>query len=681
MRTSMCWLVAAVIGLAAMPLTARQTSPAATVFQEALLLERAEGNLTAAVMRYERVVTEHPSERLIVARALLQLGSAYEKLGRPNARGPYERIVREYDDQPAVAAEARSRLTVAQAGRPGALTSRKVWDGAGADNFGSVSPDGRYLSYMDPVTGDLAVHDVVTGTDRRLTSHPADTGELAEYSVFSPDGNRLAYGWRNKDDRYELRTVARDGGAARLLYSNGGWLQPKGWSPDGRRILTVIVREDRTRQLVFVSAADGSMQALRTLEWNMGVPSHAEFSPDGRFVAYDRRAEAGGPTDVFVIAVDGTREEVPVVTGPSNDRFLGWFPDSGSMLVSSNRTGSAGAWVVSIRDGQPMDDLRLLKPDIGQIDSKGLTRAGDFLYFLSVGVPDILTASVDPASGRVTQAPTPLPHLPPTGRAMPAWSPDGRRIAYRIQRTMQVGILDLATSTVQTTPMKLSYGEAVNWAPDGRSLLVVGTDLEARSGVFRIDPATGAAESLGVTAKGLVGGVALTPDGERLVYRRFVEQPSGPPGTVVVVRHLKTGQEQEIARERTREISGFALSPDGQWLALRVTNTDDTRSLEVIPASGGRARTILRDKMSEVTWGGGAFSWSADGRYVLLVRGGALWRVPVTGDAPEKIDLAPSGMNGVRVHPDGRRLALIAFDIKGEVWAMENLAGIARSGQ
>lgn len=165
--------------------------------------------------------------------------------------------------------------------------------------------------------------------------------------------------------------------------------------------------------------------------------------------------------------------------------------------------------------------------------------------------------------------------------------------------------------------------------------------------IFRIDPATGAAQSLGVDEKGLVGKVAISSDGEWLYYRRFDEPPTGRPGTVVARRHLPTGRTVELYRQRGREIAGFALSPDDRWLAFRVTNTDGTRSLELMSSSGGSVSTILRDEMSEVSWGGGMFAWSPDSRYVFVVRGPrdrsrdeaalGVWRVPVSGDSPVRL--------------------------------------------
>ena len=92
-------------------------------------------------------------------------------------------------------------------------------------------------------------------------------------------------------------------------------------------------------------------------------------------------------------------------------------------------------------------------------------------------------------------------------------------------------------------------------------------------------------------------------------------------------------------------------------------------SVGVIPTAGGEPREVFRGQ----PWLGnsryGTLAWTADQRYLLFTRpegaqnnplvGGPLWRVPVTGGAPEKMGISvPGQLRSPRVHPDGRRLTL-----------------------
>jgi tetratricopeptide (TPR) repeat protein len=77
------------------------------LFQKALVLERTEGNLPEAIKLYRRIVERHSSDRMLAAKALLQMGQCYEKLGQADARKCYEQLLRQYADQNEVATEAR----------------------------------------------------------------------------------------------------------------------------------------------------------------------------------------------------------------------------------------------------------------------------------------------------------------------------------------------------------------------------------------------------------------------------------------------------------------------------------------------------------------------------------------------------------------------------------------------
>ena len=90
---------------------------------------------------------------------------------------------------------------------------------AEVDAMGDISPDGRYLTYVDWSTGDLALRDLGSGEDRHLTAKGSwlESSEWAEYSLISPDGASVAYAWRREDGVYDLRLLEIDGSALRLL--------------------------------------------------------------------------------------------------------------------------------------------------------------------------------------------------------------------------------------------------------------------------------------------------------------------------------------------------------------------------------------------------------------------------------------------------------------------------------
>jgi Tol biopolymer transport system component len=558
-----------------------------------------------------------------------------------------------------------------------AITARQVWTGDGADRFGSVSRDGRYLSYMDPETGDLAIYDVRAGTRRRITSNGSGFKEFAEYSVFSPDGRKLAYGWQNAEGEYELRLIARDGGGPQVLVPKAPWLRPYGFSPDSVSVLVLIGSQDRKRQLALVSALDGSIRIVKTLAGKEGVPNRAEYSPDGRYIAFDRRSDAGH-SDVFLIPSRGG-EESALVDGTANETLLGWFPNGESLLFASDRLGSASAWAVAVNNGKPVGEPRLLKPDLGRVVPKGFTRSGTFFYHLTIGIADVVIAAIDPITGNSTQPAVPLRGKSASPRIGATWSPDGSRIAYRVNQSMTIGIHDVASGAVQTLPLSLAYAEGLPgvWSPDGRALIMAGRDHQGEHGIYRIDIASGELSSLTTTGPGLIGAVALSRDGKHLYYRRANTQSAAAPGTALYVHDLATKEEREIFKPAHGTVGAFLLSPDNRTIALRLQNTDGTRSLQLVPSTGGTPRSILRDKVAEIVWGG--FAWTANGDGLLLVRGGSLSHIATVDGTLRKMDVDVRGMNRISLHPDGRQLAIGSVDTKEEIWALENLAAKLRT--
>lgn len=203
------------------------------LFQKALVQERTEGNLQQAIQLYQRIVREFSDDHPLAAKALLQMGECYEKLGKEGARKAYERVVRDYPDQSQAAEQARIRLAALRkaAVKETAMATRKVWAGPGVDVQGSVSADGRYLSFNDGATGDLAIHDLETGKNRRLTNKGSWQKSRAwpDSATWSPDGKQLAYGWYDGDLCVDLDVIAREGGNPASSATAGA--TSHGWKP------------------------------------------------------------------------------------------------------------------------------------------------------------------------------------------------------------------------------------------------------------------------------------------------------------------------------------------------------------------------------------------------------------------------------------------------------------------
>ena len=126
------------------PMTGRAQDNKAEIFlQAAIKTETVDGDLRSAIEQYKKIVALPGAGRATVAAALLRMGQCYEKLGNEElreARRAYEQVVREYGDQAATAAEARSKLAALagaeNAPSGSALSGKKSLGGVRLDREG-----------------------------------------------------------------------------------------------------------------------------------------------------------------------------------------------------------------------------------------------------------------------------------------------------------------------------------------------------------------------------------------------------------------------------------------------------------------------------------------------------------------------------------------------------------------
>ena len=164
-------LLVATLLSAGLPMAgAQNAAQAEKLFASAQRKATIDGDLTGAIEEYKKVVAAAGGNRALAAQALLRMAECYQKLGDIEARAIYLRLVQDYVDQTEVFALARTRLG-GRTAAAGVRGDRTIWAGSDADGFGTVSPDGRYLTYTDWKNGAaLMLRDLATGTSVRLTS-------------------------------------------------------------------------------------------------------------------------------------------------------------------------------------------------------------------------------------------------------------------------------------------------------------------------------------------------------------------------------------------------------------------------------------------------------------------------------------------------------------------------------
>lgn len=672
------------------------------LLQKAIQAETVDGNLKAAITLYEQAVAAAGSNRPVAARALVEIGQCYEKLGSVEAQKAYQRVVRDFADQAGPLELARTRLVaLARAtARESGIVTRQVWSGPEVEFSGRPSPDGRYLSYSQR-TGNLAIRELATGETRQLTTDASLMTAWAGPSLFSPDGGQVVYEWGWAES--SLRVSSVGGSQTRvLLPAKRDWRPvPCDWSPDGLSVLIHYhpASEDEPSQIAMAAVADGSLRVVKTLTPRQSVTGKMWFSPDGRYIVYEvLPSPVQNSRDLAIVSIDGTLD-APLVENPSDDYVLGWSPTGRSVVFSSNRSGAYGIWEIPVSKGRPDGEARLLKRDVGPIRPLGLTRDGTLFYAQAGSMMgqdlDIYGANIDLDQGTIGE-----PRLAVQSfrglNSYPDWSPDGRYLAYVSGRpdskSYVISIRDEGTGTVREIhPQLIELSQFdIRWSPDGRSLLAQGQDRQKQSGVFLIDARTGDVRPLfrRDTVSSAFFGTQWMPDGRRIVYATNSRRPEVI--STIVVRDTETGREQDIVRMTDLRAIGFlALSPDGNTLAftvLRLAGGADggaitSTTLTVIPASGGEMRALIQVKFPEFI---SSPVWSQDSRSVLFARASAgdimslaessVWQIPAAGGEPRRLGAVPGLGNGrLSLHPDGHRLAYTRGERRFEIWAMKNL--------
>jgi Tol biopolymer transport system component len=702
-RNRRWWLALGVTVALGAGTAAQKDASAEKQLQAAIHQEMVDGNLKGAIEAYRGIASLHGAPRALVAQALARMADCYRKLGDAQAREIYQRIVREFGDEP-VAAEARERLAAMGRDVPRASSetgaSRVVMDLAASGGIfggGLVSRDGRYLPATDWTTGDLVLNDLKTGQRTRMT----DTATFADLSRqqyagssrVSPDGRSVAFGWFN-GARYDLRlldTKASGPTTPRVLLQNEDveYVQPFDWSPDGTRLAVQVKRKGGTGQIGLVSIADGSLTPLKSFPWS-DQSIHMEFSPDGRALAYDQpSADDPGERDVYVLAVDGSRE-VHVSPHRRNDEMVGWSVDGARLLFVSDRTGSPQLWA------QPMVGLEAKGPPrvvSAEFRSRtmGVTRDGSLFYLgTSYERSPFLTSAFDFERSVATEASAdPGEEFYSINyNAGADWSPDGKWLALsRRDRGGPVGVLVSVLTAdgklARNVRPKLSQFGPLQWWPDSGSFVTGGIDVKGRGGVFRVDAHSGVATALVLGSEGedFPYITAVAPDAATVYYRHVT-----PSAVRILARDVTSNTERVLLGQPRAEnappnvLVGLSLSPDGAWI---VTSTKESANgattLRAVSTKTGEPTTLLTASAASTQ----VLMWAPDSQSLFVRRqltGGTpeVLRVRLAGGEAEKIAWTlGNDTRDFRVHPDGRRLVCVRNGSGGRA-ELRALAGVAR---
>lgn len=216
--------------------------------------------------------------------------------------------------------------------------------------------------------------------------------------------------------------------------------------------------------------------ATPALEFTQGFQDGSpKFSPDGRAIAF-LRPDQGGRRQIWLIPADGG-EARQLTSSPGNIIDLAWAPDSRRLVYSADTRPDAEHTATGV---SPLPQVSVARRIKYRYD--GLGWRGDAHFHLFV---------VNAEGGEVSQL---------TGGDwddyLPAWSPDGRRIAFisgrrdnrDVSSSSEAYVVDVSGSTTSDGERWSGELETVGslaWSPDGKQLVAAGSPASHGLGLWQ----------------------------------------------------------------------------------------------------------------------------------------------------------------------------------------------------
>jgi len=306
--------------------------------------------------------------------------------------------------------------------------------------------------------------------------------------AWSPDGRTIVFvSWR--DGNGEVYAMEADGSGPRNLTQNPAKDVRPAWSPDGRRIAFVSRRSPSSRSRckpgpglcgldrqseIYVMNADGSRK--RKLTRDRGFDDYPTWSPDGRRIAFLRGRGARG--QLYVVNADGSglRNLMRIGSPAFSYSHVVWSPDGrtihfGRYLISTDGSGARKLPYIPL--------IAVWSPDGRQIAFVGNRATG-------LPGPGAARSKADSeiyvmnADGSGTRR---LTHnVGYDGE--PAWSPDGRKIAFQSSRRVgdskaEIYVMNADGSGKRNLTRNPANDGSPSWSPDGRRIAFV-SDRDGR---------------------------------------------------------------------------------------------------------------------------------------------------------------------------------------------------------
>ena len=526
-----------------------QAQNAENLFQKGMIQEQAEGNLNEAITIYNALVNDVTVNRTLRAKALLQVGICYEKLGDLKAKKSYQKLITEFADQSEIVALGKKQLIgLKKVNQPqkneGIVASQVILS---EYNGGRMSSDGQFLIYVDWTTKDdkpaINIKDLRTGKSRIVSKVGTweEPIKFPDSPIWSPDGKQFAYYWFDKvEEKCEFHIANTDGTNDQVIEKGKNALYPVAWSPDGNYILCANQGEDGSGEGVLFSVKDRRSKILKRSKKKV---SGANFSSDSKYIVYAmQQTEDSVENDIYLMSIDGSIDK-KIINNAANDTNPQYSPDGKQLIFLSDRHGTIDLWKIRIENGLTVGSAKMIKSNVSGMTVLGITKDQTLYYQTGSSRWDVYLLNLGLTGKTKINAIKRISDIKIKNNSNPAISKDGRYVAFvSLQSTKGpavighpffmgkpscISIYDAKTGTLKNTTSKIYrlaqlylYYPKLQWSPNGDKILLQGRILDNGNiiaGVFSYDVKTEEFETI-LEAKNYKGFYEIPSTGTSHTY-------------------------------------------------------------------------------------------------------------------------------------------------------------------
>jgi eukaryotic-like serine/threonine-protein kinase len=526
-----------------------------------------------------------------------------------------------------------------------------------------ISPDGKYVAFVNFDAGMTALHVRQVGADSAVQIVPRSTSSIQQ-PTFSQDGNYIYYTLVDNGvgTVYQIPTlgVSVSGGSPRKIITD---VDTKiSFSPDAKQFAfarhdptaggdkVLIVNSDGANPVTFVDTKEIGYDAVRDVAW----------APDGQSIllgAYKRTGDGQQRVKLLLVSMkDRSSREIGEKSWLGASSF-NWLKDgSGILFVAKGEAeNSSQIWYVSYPEGAP----RQITNDLS--DYVSLSLADDD--------KTMATSKVDTISSFWT------------------WDPatkEVRQITAENRNNAGFGGIDIGPDRKMYYSKRTGKGLSIVEAePDGsneRQIISEGTSnfqpMITRDHKYIVFTSNRSGHGR-IWRSGIDGGnpvrlsdetdfddhsPLITADNKTVIFLRSTKD--GGKSALMTVS-IDGGETKVLLPENTPMQVSARISPDGRKIAY-VTITFDSQavSLEsklVVGDFDGKA-VVKTEKEIPVTWGD-AFDWSSDGKslvYSAVDRNSNIWMQSLDNAKPRQLTEFTSGkIVNLRWSVDAKKLYIV----------------------